>query len=507
MIAFVAEDAGQMDLFVARVAGGGRIRLTNDKVREASPAFSPDGERIAFTRSGSETGPSRVEIIPALGGEPAPLIASAAEPAWSPDGRRLAVIMRVPGEGEALATLSADGTDVRQILRSDGNYPFFRSAAWSPDGRQIAVVRSTGGLAGEIWMISASGGSTRRLTKDEGGVYSDHPVFTPDGKGLVHQSNRGGAANLWLLPLSGGPSVRLTTGPGPDGSPSVSKNGSIAFVSSRARTDLLLCSLTGGETRRLVSHSSYLWSPSFSPNGQELAFSQAEENGAWHVWTVALAGGPPRRITNGDLPEIWPQYTPDGAWIIFHTWSPGPDRVWRVPSAGGPPLALTPARDEDDGYADISPDGRWLAFARTEQSVTRIYVESFEGGQVRRLLDSPSTLPRWSPDGRLIAFSRGRSTSDGVYIVGQDGTGLRMLTDSGCWPVWWPDGKAVAYLTRGPDGNQRLCMKPLTGGPAQFLPGPQFRGTNYPMAISPDGRYLATTNTTPFSSEIWLLEP
>jgi TolB protein len=178
-----------------------------------------------------------------------------------------------------------------------------------------------------------------------------------------------------------------------------------------------------------------------------------------------------------------------------------------VPVTGGPPVAVTPARDEDDAYADISPDGKWIAFARTEKETTRIYIAPFVGGEARRLTDPASTLPRWSPDGRWIAFSADRGFAGGVFVIGSDGTGMRRLSETGGWPVWWPDGKRIAFQGLGPDGNEEIYEVPLTGGSPKPLRAVRFRGINNPIDISSDGTLLATSNCVEVSSEIWLLEP
>jgi len=71
----------------------------------------------------------------------------------------------------------------------------------------------------EIWTLPAQGGDPARLTKDPQGVVNDSPVFAPDGRGIVHRSNRGGASNIWWQPLNANSPVQLTSGPGPDSYP------------------------------------------------------------------------------------------------------------------------------------------------------------------------------------------------------------------------------------------------------------------------------------------------
>ena len=505
-IAYVAEEQGQVDLYVARVAGGGHVRLTNDGTRKSNPHFSPDGERILFTRLGSETGAPEVCVVPALGGQTTRLLTRAADAVWSPDGTRMAFVLKQPGETDTLAMAAADGTDVRIIRRSDAAYPFFRNPAWSPDSKQLAVVRGTGGMSGELWLVPLNGGTPRGLSHDAPGVFSDEPVFTFNGRGLIHESNRAGATNLWILPLDGSRLTRLTTGAGPDVSPTASRDGSIAFANARFQCRLIIHNLGNGQTRELLTHTSYIWGPAFSPDRRDVAFSRAETDGSWHIWIVPVEGGV-AQLTSGVLPEIYPRFSPDGASIVYHTWSPGPDRIWRVPRAGGPAVALTPARDDDDAYGDISPDGRWLAFARTEKEGTHIYIAPVEGGKARRLIDSASTLPRWSPDGKWIAFSPGRALNSGVFIIGADGTGMRRIAPTGAWPVWWPDGQRIGYQIVGPDGAQQIVVAPFAGGPAKPLRALRFKGTNNPFDVSSDGALVATSYHTDISSEIWLLEP
>jgi eukaryotic-like serine/threonine-protein kinase len=502
MLTYAAEGPdGRIDLYSARVAGGGRVQLTNDDAREGTPKFSPDGERIAFTRRDADKAPE-IRIVPALGGDVIATIPMAANAAWAPDGARLVYLRRADAGVTELVTSGLDGTNARVLVRSDSSYPFLRHPAWSPDGRQIAFVKGTGGVAGEIWIIPAEGGLARRAIEETGSIYSEFPTFTADGGGIVHSSNRGGATNIWLWPLAGGAPVRLTTGPGPDESPTTSHDGAVAFVNSRWRNTLNVYDVAAGTSRVLVTHSPFLWGPAISPDGREIAFSRSEVDGSWHIWTISGDGGTPRRLTSGEAGEVYPRYTRDGKTILFHTWDP-PRRIGQVPAGGGAPTFLPWNRGE--GFADPSPDGQMIAFSRADGESERVYVAPSSGGEARLLTNSPATVPRWSPDGSRLAFAANRGYSGGILMIDRDGRNERRITADGGWPVWWPDGRQIAYLTIGPQGNQVRVTS--LDGQTRLLSTIKLEGTNHPFAVFPDGKRIAGTNAVHVSDEIWLLEP
>ncbi len=504
-IVYAQYEDGQWDLFSNRTAGGARVRLTNDRATEWGPQFSADGDKILFTRllSGSEI--PEICITSAFGGAVTPLIAAAMDAMWSPDGSQIAFISLEPGRPRALSIADVNGNNVRPILAADSVYNTFEHLSWSPDGSQIAIVRSSGGITGEIWIVRSSGTERRRLWQDPPSVSSHSPVFTPDGRALLHSSNRGGATNLWLLPLNGAPPTQITTGPGPDESPSIARDGTIAFINSRSRQGLFVYDMASNKSRELHSHSGYLWAPVFSPDGKDVACSRSEVDGSWHTWIVPVSGGTAERLTSGSVPEIYPHFTADGKWVIYFTWG-HPNRIWKVARRGGVPMPVTPPRNEDDAYGDVSPDGRWLAFARSEGNMTRIYIAPFEGGEARLLTPSPSTVPRWSPDGRRIAFSPGRTYDGGIFVISADGSGEQRLTETGGWPVWAPDGKHIAYQVIGQDRNQQLRLVSVEDPSSNREIDVRFNGSNYPIDLFPQN-LLVTTNSVHLGSEIWTLSP
>jgi eukaryotic-like serine/threonine-protein kinase len=500
-----SDEAGRIDLFVRRVAGGDPVRLTNDDARESQPEFSPDGGRVAFARWESRA-ISDVCVVPAFGGQVSVAVRAASHPAWAPDGKRIAFIRLVDDDRRVvLATASTDGTDTRDLV-SAGRALSLRSPAWSPDGRSIAFVQGSGGVAGEIWMVNAEGGAPRRLSTDSGAVFSDEPAFSRDGRAIVHASNRGGSTNIWALPIAGGPAVRLTNGPGPDQSPSVDSTGRVAFINSRWRNELIVADLRTANTRTLFRHAPFLWAPAFAPSGGAVAYSRSEVDGSWHVWVNDLDGGAPRQVTRTDNGEVYPRWMPDGGSLIYHNWE-SPRRIWKVARDGGPPAALTP-EGRDAAYGDVSPDGRLLAFVTSERSEERVLIQRLGDETAARVLRAaPTSLPRWSPDGTWIAFARDRSFAGGIFIVRPDGTGERRLTDSGGWPVWWPDGRRIAYLKLRPDNTQQIETVALDGT-VTVAPVPiRYTGFNDPFDIARSGELLTTTNGVHVSSEIWVLEP
>jgi Tol biopolymer transport system component/tRNA A-37 threonylcarbamoyl transferase component Bud32 len=508
LVAYTAQDAtGHADLFVRQTSGGRPVQLTDDEAHETTPAFSSDGQRVAFARRRVRDEQPEACIMPALGGDVRCVVRGVITPAWSPSGDRLAFV-RPAGSGNPfeLVTVGADGADPVVLLRGDGAYPFLRNPSWSPDGRSLAVVRGSGGIAGELWLVPSAGGPPRRVSNDPAMVSSDWPVFTPDGAGLVHSSNRGGATNIWVQPLDGRAPVRLTTGPGPDERPTVARDGTIAFVNSRWRSALILYDLVTRQLRTLATHTPFMWGPAFSPDGRRIAFSRSEVDGSWHLWTIATNETTPSKLTETPLSELYPRFTPDGAWVLYQTWAP-PRSVWRVPVAGGAPERLAHIDGGGAAYADVSPDGRWIAYTREEGDAERIYIVGVGGGPSRLLLPSRGTVPRWSPDGRRIAFSPDRSRLSGIFVVDAGGGTPARLAEDGGWPVWWPDGRKVAYVGMATDDSQELRVVPVDGGPWRRLEGLHFRGVNHPFDISRDGRRVVTSNAELVSDEIWLLQP
>jgi TolB protein len=266
--------------------------------------------------------------------------------------------------------------------------------------------------------------------------------------------------------------------------------------------------LLSGKISTLISDREVLWAPAFSPDGKEIAYSRSETDGAWHIWIVSASGGTPEQFTRGKASEVYPRYAPGGQTILFHTWGAEKPAIWRALRNGSPPAQLKFTGASSDSYADISKDGRWIAFARVENEASHVYISPMDGSAPpRRLTEGPSAVPRWSPDGKWITFSADRDFFNGIWLVRSDGTELRRLTDTGGWPVWWPDGTQIGFQGIGANQNEEIRIFSLKTGKVTVLRGLDFDGINFPFDLSPDGKRLVSTNSVHDTDEIWLLEP
>ncbi|MCD4748940.1 MAG: protein kinase, partial [Thermoanaerobaculales bacterium] len=171
-IVFRRTGRGRPSLVMTDPDGGEDREMTSAGAKAASPAFSPDGRRIAFLKSGEESG-VELRVISRSGGE-AITLATGVEgsefPSWSPDGRFVAF-----GAGSPLQVwvVSSAGGEKRAVSPPGGDYP-----VWSPDGKRIAYTVWTDASDENqgTWIVPAEGGTAQKI--------SDSPTrvaWSPDG--------------------------------------------------------------------------------------------------------------------------------------------------------------------------------------------------------------------------------------------------------------------------------------------------------------------------------------
>ena len=220
-------------------------------------------------------------------------------PAWSPDGRRLAYVSFENKKPVVYVHSLADGR--RQAV---ANFRGSNSApAWSPDGRTLAVVLSIDG-GSQIFLINSDGsGSRRRLSASN--TIDTEPVFSPDGQSLYFTSDRGGSPQIYRMSVSGADAQRVTFEGSYNVSPRISPDGkTLAYIARNggkfqvAALDLATRQVT------VLTDSDKDESPSFAPNGRMVLL--ATINGGRGVLSaVSVDGRIKQRVpyTGGDVRE------------------------------------------------------------------------------------------------------------------------------------------------------------------------------------------------------------
>ena len=416
-IAFESDRSGNWDIWTVSTKGGAPTQLTDDLPQDFQPAFSPNGRWIAFGSVGG------LSVVPAAGGEVIRLTGvedPAAAPAWSPDGRWITFsffrggqlnLWRLPFDPDA----GWRGGELERVSLGVGDDV---EAAYGPDGDTIAY--ATVRFTPDIWELDPATGESQQTTFLSS--HDDYPHLGPDGDTLVLQSTRGGAEAIWAADRSSGSMRKIT----PDGvvavQPRWSPDGSaLIYVKQRVygRSELVVQRL-GEIAGRSIEAEVPLIFAEWSPDGRRLAAAEAPLVG---VWVVDLDTGSITKLTDGDAEFGFPTWSPDGEWLAYNQRSGDTRReVWLMRPDGSEAQLLSkdPERDlSHPQWSPVNPDE--ILVVVDHENLGIVYVSS---GDLILLTDyDDSTMvvdyPSWSADGSLIHYSLARRRGD-VYLMAPD---------------------------------------------------------------------------------------
>lgn len=217
----------------------------------------------------------------------------------------------------------------------------------SPDNTRLAFSSIAGG-GWEILMYSLD--LQRLVSFPRFGGTNLSPAWTPDGAKLAFSSSRSGDPEIYTIDANGssGSLKRLTTSKGPDVSPSFNgKTGAqIAFVSGRTGLPQIYTMDSDGANVQRMTDQGYAVSPSWSPNGQFLAFAWIRHYGpgapgAQDIYLMDIASKQWVQLTHDGGRNDFPSWSPDGRHIVFQSSRAGGEQVWTMLADGTQQKQLT----------------------------------------------------------------------------------------------------------------------------------------------------------------------
>ncbi|MEI6419507.1 MAG: DPP IV N-terminal domain-containing protein, partial [Sphingomonadales bacterium] len=341
-------------------------------------ATAPSGKQVLFSRASFDIQTDRrvtewwLAAINGINVSQRLLIGAgtaARSPAWSPDGSRIAYVAPFAGKPQLWVMALADG--VGRPITSGTIAP--GAPIWSPDGQSIAFVARVEVPAPKVAGMPA---------KPDGATWAPEPKLITDYSWRTNDGGyiKPGADHLFVVPASGGTPKQLTSGSSDQisGDPSWAPDGQSLVYAAQLRpgneamaneSDLYRISATGGAPERLTAIDSSESQPKISPDGKQLAWIGALKTSKFYaqpgLWVRSLTGGTPVQLAATlDRPITRAEWAADGKSLLAIYNDAGMQRVAHIPLAGGTPQMKIPAVGGTRLYLPSS-GGDWSCAAAT----------------------------------------------------------------------------------------------------------------------------------------------
>jgi Tol biopolymer transport system component len=514
---YASHAAGNWDIYLQRVGGKNPINLTKDSAADdTQPAFSPDGERIAFR---SEVEGGGIFVMGATGESAKRLTDFGFNPAWSPDGRDVACADEGPIEianqqnpNSRVWIVNVATGEKRQVTKDNSIQP-----NWSPHEYRIAYAGRRKAAQRDIWTVPVAGGEPVEVTNDA--PIDWDPVWAPDGRYLYFVSDRAGSMNLWRVPIEEqtgkvlGPPEAVTTPSPYIAHLSISRDGKRMVYANIVRSGNLervgfdpIKETVIGQPVWITEGSRLAYVPNLSPDGEWLVFD-TQTSKQEDLFVVKRDGTGLRQLTDDPYKDRGARWSPNGKRIAFFSDRSGKWEIWMINADGSGLQQIT--------YATApvlnpvwSPDGSRIAYRNAGSNPSIIEVGKSWQEQTPQTLPSMSDpggervyMWSWSPDGRKLAGYQEHSAvpPSGIVVYSLDSQQYEKLTDFGAQPVWLSDSRRLLFRDQSKlyviDSQSKKSHELLSLAPHNFGSG---------VTLPQDDRVIYFSLVTT-EADIWLM--
>ena len=531
---------------------------------KVSPAFSPDGSRIAFAWDGDPvSGAQGFDLyVKAIGSEdllrltrhPSERISAA----WSPDGTRIA-FHRISGEDTGVYVVPVLGGPERKLRPT--NVGSATPLSWSSDGKWIAYSDSRPPVESpRIHLLSVETLEDRTIPRVEGCLEESLPVFAHSGNRLAYycllkaNDNEGGIYSTAMASSPPTLVARFATGWGsPQGLAWTADDKRLMLSRPRIGDDFELdeIALADGALKKLSIDQQPTW-PTISKNGDKLAYVSWSPH--VDIWRKDLlhAEAAPVKIIPSTRNEGAPGYSPDGKHIAFGSDRGGAWEIWMSDADGSHLIRMSDTKSSESGTPRWSPDSQKIAFDSRHSGHPEIYIVDISERMPRKVVTNFSEMstPSWSHDGKWLYFQSGAFQTGTTKIFRcpiNGGDAIAVSQESGAYPVESYDRETVYFVKNGRESTINAvplksegAVTAVIGMPAvsdqslwtlvpegiYFAPMEAPRSLQYfdfatkhvrqsckfeknlvnGLSVSPDGRWLLYTQLDKANSDIMLVE-
>ena len=299
---------------------------------------------------------------------------------------------------------------------------------------------------------------------------------------VVFSSRRWWNYDIFISDIYGENSTQITKNKWIDFNPSISSDlKKLMFISDRSgNRDIYIADLEwldgyaqwrATNLKNITNSKENDWTPVYSPIENKILFSTYfSENDNYDIFLMNDDGGEKENLTNTSTYEKFPQFSPDGSFIIYQGWQRGKMDIYFLSLLDKNKINITNNVNSHDiiphGRA-ISPNEESIIFTSERDGNRNIYLMNIDGSSIDQLTKDVASdyEPAFAPSGESVVFTSERDGNKEIYLIDLETRKIQNLTNNSAddWnPRFYPDGRKIVFQSLR-DGNWEIYVMNLNG--------------------------------------------